>query len=87
MLENLKVQLLSNWNLTRIIRLGLGIVMIIQAFQMGTIVLGLFGSFFAWQGLLNKGCGANCGAPMYRNTKTVEGEEQETTYTEIKKDN
>lgn len=87
MLENIKVQLLSNWNLTRIIRLGLGVVMIIQAFQMHNIMLGMFGGFFAWQGLLNRGCGANCGAPMYRDTKPADGEEIETTYEEIKKDN
>jgi hypothetical protein len=88
MINYLKAQLLSNWGFARIIRLGLGIVMIIQAFQMSNFMVGVFGSFFAWQGLLNKGCGVGgCGVPMYRDTKTIDAEENETTYTEIKKDN
>jgi hypothetical protein len=87
MINYLKAQLLSNWGFARIIRLGLGIVMIIQAFQMQNIMLGLFGGFFVWQGLLNKSCGVNGCAPMYRDTKTLPGEEKETTYEEIKKDN
>lgn len=87
MFYNLKAKLLSNWNFIRIVRLGLGIVILIQAFQMHSIMFGLLGSLFTWQALFNVGCcrTGGCGVPL-KNTTSVSAK-KETTYEEIKKEN
>jgi hypothetical protein len=87
MFDNIKAKLLSNWNFVRIVRLGLGIVILIQAFQMHSIMFGLLGTLFTWQALFNVGCcgAGGCGVSLKDTTKV--SAESETTYEEIKKEN
>lgn len=51
-----KRTLLNGWNLPRWLRLGLGIIIAIQAVQMHDMLSGLFAGFFLFQAVTNTGC-------------------------------
>jgi hypothetical protein len=76
--------LLRNWDLMRILRMGMGLWLIYSAFADRQPLLGLMGGLFALQAVLNVGCcGANgCASPNYRQSKTYSHEE--TVYEEVK---
>lgn len=82
----IKSQVLSQWGFTRIIRLVLGVVVLIQGIQAASIMLAIFGGLFILQGLLNaSGCGPNgCGVPRYKEDLKSNNTSKETTYEEIK---
>lgn len=82
-METLKYNLVNNWNVIRLIRLALSIIIIVQAVQIHDVLFGLFGSFFLYQALSNTGCcGVNGCAPSVN--KSVSGTE-EIEFTEVKK--
>lgn len=81
-MENIKSTLLENWNFMRILRLGLSIIILIQAFQMHDPLFGVFGAFFLIQALTNTGCcaGGNCTTTISdskRNSNGIENVEFE----------
>jgi hypothetical protein len=57
--------LLSDWNLMRFIRLGLGVYIGIQAFETQSILSGLLAAFLLYQVVTNTGCCAanSCAIP------------------------
>lgn len=57
--------LYSNWNFMRLLRLGLGIFIGIQAIQNKDILAGFISAFFLFQAITNTGCCgvANCSIP------------------------
>jgi hypothetical protein len=61
-MDAIKNTLLTNWNFMRILRLGLSVIILVQAVQMSDPLFGLFGAFFLIQALTNTGCCAagNC---------------------------
>lgn len=72
--------LLSDWNLMRFVRLGLGVYIGMQAFETQSILSGLLAAFLLYQVVTNTGCcGANgCAIPTKKsNTDTVEDVEFE----------
>ncbi|NDP28907.1 MAG: hypothetical protein GZ087_16025 [Flavobacterium sp.] len=74
---------LTDWNFMRILRLGLGIYIAVQAVETQSILSGIFAAFFIFQAVTNTGCcGSNgCAIPTKKsNTDTVE----EVEYEEIK---
>lgn len=80
MLQTFKYKLLNNWNVIRIVRLILSIIIIVQSLQMHDMLFGLLGVFFLYQALSNTGCCAmNTCAPNIANTK-----EEEIEFVEIK---
>jgi hypothetical protein len=64
-METIKQTLFTNWHFMRWLRLGLGLVIGIQAIQNHEPVLGLLSAFLLFQAVTNTGCcGANgCAVP------------------------
>ena len=73
--------LLTDWNFMRILRLGLGIYIAIQAVENQSMISAIFAVFFLFQALTNTGCcGSNgCAVPIKKNnsvkTEEIEFEE------------
>jgi hypothetical protein len=78
-----KETLLTDWNFMRILRLGVGIYIAVQAVETKSIVSGIFASFFLFQAITNTGCcGSNgCAVPIKKkNSDKIE----EVEYEEVK---
>lgn len=71
--------LFTGWHFMRWLRLGLGIFMAIQAFEMHDTFSGFIAAFFLFQAITNTGCcGSNvCVAPS--PSPTVATHTQDTT--------
>ena len=75
--------LTNNWNLIRLIRLALSIIIIVQAVQLRDMLFGAFGTFFLYQALTNTGyCGSNGCAPS--TTQKINNHSEEIEFTEVK---
>lgn len=78
-----KETLLKNWDFMRLLRLGLGIYIAIQAIETLSLLSGIVAVFFLFQAITNTGCcGSNgCEIPQKKNnTNKIE----EVEYEEIK---
>jgi uncharacterized membrane protein HdeD (DUF308 family) len=66
----MKLSLLKNWHLMRIIRLVFGIFLIFQGIETREWFFFIFAAFFLFQGITNQGCGinGNCTIPE-KNTQ------------------
>ncbi len=75
-------KLMTDWNLMRIIRLILGVLIFAEGMRYGQWALMIFGGLFTGMSLLNLGCasGRNCRVYMYENS----AEDSEVTYEEVK---
>lgn len=73
--------LLKGWNMMRLLRLVLGIIIIGQAFAGKDVVLGILGFLLTGMALLNMGCcGVNgCAVPSQRNTGSKDIHYEEIT--------
>lgn len=73
-----KETLFQNWNFMRILRLGLGIYIAIQAVETLSILSGIVAVFFIFQAVTNIGCcGSNGCAITTRKIKSDKTEEVE----------
>lgn len=82
-METLKYNLVNNWNVIRLIRLALSIIIIVQAVQVHDVLFGLLGTFFLYQALSNTGCcGVNSCIPSVNKSSGVT---EEIEFTEVKK--
>lgn len=63
-METLKSKILSDWSLIRIIRLLLAIFIAAQAFQTGSILLGLLSVFVLYQVISNTTCCGSAGCSI-----------------------
>jgi len=87
MLKDWKQRLVSGWSLMRIIRLGLGIIVIGEAWKSSEILFGLLGGILLAQALLNAGCcgASGCDTNQYpTKIKSSPVITEETTFTKIK---
>ena len=55
---------LKNWDLMRILRLGLGILIIAQGVQANDWLIAGLGALFSLMPLLNKGCCSSSSCPV-----------------------
>jgi hypothetical protein len=86
-MNSLKQRLFTNWHLVRVMRLGIGTMLLVMGIQNKEWAMGLFSIFFLYQAITDTGC---CGSngycpPSGKNrdtTQTVESKEIE--YEEIK---
>jgi hypothetical protein len=78
-----KETLFSGWDFMRIIRLGLGIYIAIQAVETLSIISGVFAAFFLLQAITNTGCcgTSNCSVPIKKDDSD---KTEEVEYEEIK---
>ena len=72
--------ILANWNFMRLLRLGLGIAIIVQAIIVKDWTMGILGALFTSMPLFNVGCCATggCATPVKKdidNTKDITYEE------------
>ena len=86
-MSTLKEKGLTNWHLVRIMRLGIGVMLVVMAIQAKDWAMGLFGGFFLYQALTNTGCcgSQECYTPSQRQ-KVNAAQVEDTTieYEEIK---
>ena len=82
-MNDLKYRLLNGWNLMRILRLGLGIVIGFEAVKNSDALLGVFGIILLTQSVFNVGCCA-AGACYVKPTNNKVND-KEISYEEIKK--
>lgn len=82
-IEFYKEQIFSNWNLMRMIKLVLSIVILFQSVQSHDIMFGFLGGIFLTQTLLNIGCCGvgGCAVPM---KKVDSSSIQDVQFEEIK---
>jgi len=75
--------LLTNWNFMRVLRLGIGIYIAIQAIDTQSAFAGVVAVFFLFQALTNTGCcGSNgCAVPT---PKSKPEKMEEVDFEEIK---
>lgn len=73
----------SNWNILRVLRLALGIVIVIQGIRMQEWMLAVMGALFALMPVLNIGC---CGTAGCRTPAPKAGkpEAEDTVYEEVR---
>jgi len=77
----MKQQILSNWNVMRFVRLGLGIAIIVQAVIAGDWMMGILGVLFTAMPVFNIGCCAaeSCNTAVKKNVSTS----KEISYEEL----
>ena len=78
-----KQTLLTNWNFMRILRLGIGVYLAVQAIDTQSAFAGVVAVFFLFQAITNTGCcGSNgCAVPVKKsNTDKID----EVDFEEIK---
>jgi len=78
----MKAIIFSNWNIIRFLRLGIGLVILIQAVMAADIMFGLIGLLFTGMAVFNTSCcGAGaCAAPPAKNDTGS----KEISYEEVK---
>lgn len=78
-----KETLFQNWNFMRLLRLGLGIYIAVQAVETLSIFSGVVAVFFIFQAITNTGCcGSNgCAVPI---KKSNPDQAEEVKFEEIK---
>ena len=87
MINNLKYRIKQGWSLMRFIRLGLAIVVIVEAFKSSELLFGLLGGLLLFQAAFNYGC---CGAVACdinhtsRAGQSLEETTKDITFEEIK---
>ncbi len=79
----MKQLLLTDWHVTRWLRLGLGIFMGASAIQTHDAFVGLLATFLLWQAVTNTGC---CGASgcTVRESKGNPSQTSEVRFEEVK---
>lgn len=61
--------ILTGWNFMRWLRLGLGVLIAVQAYQMNDTLSGLLAGFFIFQAVSNTGCCGSGGCSIPQKDK------------------
>ncbi|HSZ24508.1 MAG TPA: hypothetical protein VK766_02260 [Cytophagaceae bacterium] len=70
-METVRQVLVTHWHFMRWLRLVVGIIILIQAFQLQSMLYGILAVFFLFQAATNSGCcGAKgCAIPSQKNDR------------------
>lgn len=79
----MKETLLKGWHLMRILRLGMGSLMVVQFIQTSDKLVGLIGALLLYQALFNKGCCSNNGCAATPQNK-ANNKIEDISFEEIK---
>ena len=84
MLEQFKYTLFYNWNVVRIIRIGIGLIALYRAVEANDWLIGILAVLLLSQGLFNWGCcGVSSCAPK-RNNQQQADTVKDVEYEEVK---
>ncbi len=81
-LNNLKSRLTARWDFMRLFRMGLGVMLLIQAFMNSDMLAALLGIALSAQALWNIGCCGVGGCDV--NHRAAKSAKNDITYEEIK---
>lgn len=77
-------QIVKQWNLMRILRLVIGIVILVDGLQRSETFVVLLGGAFALLAVFNIGCGPKgCATPTIKMDKNSNDKEKEVVYEEV----
>ncbi len=78
-MSNFRYRLLNNWDLIRMLRLGIGVALLITGIQNRDWMIGAFSLFFVYQAITGTGCcgTATCG-PARRANRQFDTNAKET---------
>lgn len=85
-IESIKQTLFTQWNLMRIIRLGAGLFLAVQAVQLHDVIAGFISAILLIQAFTNTGCCGVSGCAVPTTTKNS-NPTQEVEYEEVKDKN
>lgn len=80
----MKNNLFANWDLMRIVRLGLGLAVIYQGYEAKEWMFAMIGSFFAASALFNVGCCSTNTCSRPNNSRFDEPNTKDVTYEEVR---
>ena len=83
MVEQIKNTLLYNWNLMRIMRVGIGLIVLYQSIDAKDWMIGAFAAILLSQGLFNWGCCGVKGCAL-RKSDVKNNTIEDITYKEVK---
>lgn len=87
-MNNWKEKLMTNWHLMRMVRLGIGVMMLVVGIQNKDWPVGLFSLFFLYQAVADTGCCGTqgCGPvrPNARNSTIAAAQEEVIEFEEVK---
>ncbi|MBC7554147.1 MAG: hypothetical protein H7257_09215 [Taibaiella sp.] len=86
-MNTFKQRLFTNWHLVRIMRLGIGTMLLVTGIQNKEWAIGLFSLFFIYQAVTDTGCcssGGYCPPSVKRRNAGTPIYDQEIEYKEIK---
>ena len=68
-MSHIKQKLLTNWHIMRIMRTGIGVMLLVTGIYSRDWAMGLFSVFFLYQGVMNTGCcgSGNCSPRQVSN--------------------
>ncbi|MGZ3755994.1 MAG: hypothetical protein ACXVAY_10255 [Mucilaginibacter sp.] len=78
----MKNEIFSNWTLSRVLRLGIALLIVYQAFRNNDVLFGIVGLLFAGMAVLNRGCCSSVGCYVPAQKTTDLGEN--ISYEEVK---
>lgn len=83
-LQEIKLLLLHDWNVVRIIRIGMGGVFLYQAVASQDLFVGLLATFLLVQGIMNWSCCGvgSCASKQNKNTSS-EDQKEVVSYEEL----
>ncbi len=87
MLKDWKQRLTQGWGFMRLFRLGLGVIVLIEAWKNNEILFGLLGGILLFQSLMDVGCCGSGGCDINQvktKEKSVTLDSKDVTFEEIK---
>ena len=77
-------KIFSNWNVMRILRLCIGIMIIVQGVWSHSLAAGVLGGLFALMAIANWGCCGVNGCRTSRHPGRIDKDTKEVIYEEVK---
>jgi len=87
MFNNWKERILSGWNILRVIRLGLALLVIYESIKNYDVMFAILGSVILFQAVLNFGCCGQDGCAVNTNSNKqtdIINSKEEVSFTEVK---
>ena len=84
MFSDWKKKIFSGWGFIRLVRLGIAISILNEAWESSSVFFALFGIVFLFQALLNVGCCGYNGCEVEQVSKSTTTDIEDISFKEIK---